>query len=169
MDRIEKAKKRMFVLALVLSVCLAAGIPAIPVGFAVVGGGGGIALGVIGIACTVAGFYGCPVAWVVFGNTVSLSRLVEAVEEEHLYSYAELASQLSVSEKEVRARLQTCFRKRYLTGYKYGENALELNENIPLEGGTRAAVCTGCGAKVLVPLSERAPVCPYCGSPRPKN
>ena len=85
----------------------------------------------IGIALMVTGFYGCPIAWVSYGNKRSLLRLVQAVEEENIYEVRELAGQLGLSEKEVRNRIDVCFNKRYLVGYKREADGLVLNETEP--------------------------------------
>ena len=118
----------------------------------------------IGIALMVAGFYGCPIAWVGYGSKRSLYRLVQAVEEENIYTVRELASQLGLSEKEVRNRIDTCFNKRYLVGYKKSGDGVTLNENAALAEEDLSAVCEACGARFTYKRGTR-PACPYCGTP----
>ncbi len=162
MNAINKALRGSFALSMILTVMLAAGIPLIPVGFAVVGGGFGTALGVIGIAFAAVGFYGCPIAWVAYGGKKSLQRVVSAVVEEHIYEVSEIAAQLGLSEKEVRNRIDTCFKKKYFIGYKREGDRLVLNENKALEDAEHVAECPHCGARFTYKGTDIR--CPYCGS-----
>lgn len=159
MEPIRKALRRALALSLLLSVML-------PLGGVLLGVGLGYGLPAvwgIGIGCMVLGFYGCPVAWVAYGNKRSLLRLVQAVEEENIYEFHEMASQLGLSEKEVRSRVDVCFNKRYLVGYKREAGGLVLNENRALRGREHAVVCLACGAKFTYKAAEDAR-CPYCGT-----
>ncbi|HIY45769.1 MAG TPA: hypothetical protein H9731_04575 [Candidatus Borkfalkia excrementipullorum] len=159
MGPIRKALRSAMTLALILTFCL-------PLGGAMLGVGLGFGLApvwAVGIALMVAGFYGCPIAWVGYGSKRSLYRLVQAVEEENIYTVRELASQLGLSEKEVRNRIDTCFNKRYLVGYKREADGLVLNENRALREREHAAVCPSCGAKFDYKAGEQAR-CPYCGT-----
>lgn len=159
MEPIRKALRSALALSLILTFCL-------PVGGAMLGVGLGFgvaAVWAVGIVLMVVGFYGCPVAWVGYGNKRSLYRLVQAVEEENIYTVRELASQLGLSEKEVRNRIDTCFNKRYLVGYKREADGLVLNENRALREREHSAVCPSCGAKFDYKAGED-PRCPYCGT-----
>lgn len=159
MEPIRKALRGALALALVLSVML-------PLGGVLLGVGLGAGLPPvwgIGIGCMVLGFYGCPVAWVAYGNKRSLLRLVQAVEEENIYEVRELAAQLGLSEKEVRNRIDVCFNKRYLVGYKREADGLTLNSNKALREKEKFVVCPYCGAKFTYKAAEDAR-CPYCGS-----
>ena len=159
MEPIRKALRSALALSLILTVCL-------PLGGAMLGVGLGfgiVPVWAIGIALMVAGFYGCPVAWVGYGNKRSLYRLVQAVEEENIYTVRELASQLGLSEKEVRNRIDACFNKRYLVGYKREADGLVLNENRALREREHGAICPSCGAKFDYKAGED-PRCPYCGT-----
>lgn len=159
MGPIRKALRSALTLSLILTICL-------PLGGAMLGVGLGFGLvpvWAIGIALMVAGFYGCPIAWVGYGSKRSLLRLVQAVEEENIYSVHELAAQLGLSEKEVRNRIDTCFNKRYLVGYKREADGLVLNENRALREREHGAVCPSCGAKFDYKAGEE-PRCPYCGT-----
>ena len=159
MDPIRKALRSALALSLILTFCL-------PVGGAMLGVGLGFgvaAVWAVGIVLMVVGFYGCPVAWVGYGNKRSLYRLVQAVEEENIYTVRELASQLGLSEKEVRNRIDTCFNKRYLVGYKREADGLVLNENRTLAPTAYTIDCPRCGAQVTLTKND-SPRCPYCGS-----
>ena len=135
--------------------------------------GVGLGLGVpamwgIGIACLGCGFYGCPIAWVGYGSVHGLGRVVSAVVEEHLYTVREIASQLGMPEKEIRNRLDTCFKKRYLPGYKREGDGVTLNENTALAEEELTCVCAACGARYSYRRGTR-PACPYCGTPMEKK
>ena len=159
MEPIRKALRSALALSLILTFCL-------PLGGAMLGVGLGFGLvpvWAIGIALMVTGFYGCPIAWVAYGNKRSLYRLVQAVEEENIYTVRELAAQLGLSEKEVRNRIDTCFNKRYLVGYKKEADGLALNENRALREREHSAVCPSCGARFDYKAGEEAR-CPYCGT-----
>ena len=163
MDPIRKALRSALALSLILTFCL-------PVGGAMLGVGLGFgvaAVWAVGIALMVVGFYGCPVAWVGYGNKRSLYRLVQAVEEENIYTVRELASQLGLSEKEVRNKLDVCFQKGYFVGIKRNGDSLILNENRPMGKKEYSTQCPNCGAKFIYTADNA--VCPYCGSPVQKQ
>ena len=160
MEPIRKALRSALTLSLILTFCL-------PIGCAMLGVGLGFGLvpvWAIGIACMVMGFYGCPCAWTMaYAPTKNLSRIVSAVVGENLCTVSEIASQLSLSEKDVRNRLDLCFRKRYLTGYKREGDAIVLNDNRAPDKRAYAAECPFCGAKFSYTADD--PRCPYYGSP----
>ena len=160
MEEIRKARRTGLIVALVLSA-------AFPLGGVMLGVGLGMnvpAVWAVGIALLAAGFYGCPIAWISYGNKRTYYRFVSAVEEEHLYSYADLAAQLGISEKEVRNRVDVCMNKRWLVGYIRESDRLALNTNNRLSERKDAVECPYCGAKFMQKITEDT-VCPYCGSP----
>lgn len=163
MKPIQKALKRAFITALILTVAFVGGIPAIVFG--------AIhrwwILMAFGIVCTVAGFYGCPIAWINYGGVRSLARLVSAIVDEYIYSVQGLSAQLSLSEKETRRRLDKCFQKRYLLGYRREGDNIVINEGTALDKKQFAAECPNCGAKFLYTRDD--PRCPYCNSPVTKD
>ena len=122
MEKYNKDLKTQLIIAVVLTVAL-------PLGGVMLGVGLGVkipAIWAIGIAFLGAGFYGCPIAWAAgYGNTKSLGRVIHAVRDEHLYSVAEIASQLSLSERMVRQKLDACFNKQYLLGFKRVGDVIE--------------------------------------------
>ena len=109
MDKAAKTRTRRFVLAVILSVMLVAGIPMIIVGAIGPDEGHGamhaarigykVMMG-IGIVFTVFGFYGTPMGWVMFGTANSELTIVAAVRNEHLYTVNELAARLGKNDKE---------------------------------------------------------------------
>lgn len=151
MEPIRKALRSALALSLILTFCL-------PLGGAMLGVGLGFGLvpvWAIGIALMVTGFYGCPIAWVAYGNKRSLYRLVQAVEEENIYTVRELAAQLGLSEKEVRNRIDTCFNKRYLVGYKKEADGLALNENRACARGNTVPFALPAGQGSIIKRAKR--------------
>lgn len=120
------------------------------------------AMWAIGIACLAAAFYGCPIGWVAYGSKCSLARVVTAIEEEHLYTVRELAVQLGIPEKNIREKIDTLFRKRYLVGYIRTDSGVALNENRALSDREYTRECPSCGAQVT--FRGVFGECPYCGT-----
>lgn len=161
MDKLKKAKKSALIRAIILTILLVVGIPMIPVGFAL----DILPVGIIGIAFTVIGFYGCPLAWVAFANYGPIVRIVYAVENECLYQVDEIAQYLQKKPKEVAATINKAIEKLYLEGYFFDGKTLSLNENKKLKRKTVYSKCPHCGAP-LTPQGEKDEYvkCPYCGS-----
>lgn len=160
MQPIRKALKKSLIISVILTLLLPLGGVLLGVGLSVNIAG----IWAIGIACLGIGFYGCPCAWALaYGPTNALARIVSAVVEEHLCTVQEIAAQLSMSEKEVRNRLDICFRKHYLQGYKREGDSIVLNDNRAPEQRTFSAECPYCGAKFSYTVDKAR--CPYCGSP----
>ena len=159
MGPVKKALRNSLALALFMTFLF-------PLGGVLLGVGLGIHVApvwAVGIACLGLGLYGCPCAWAIgYAPKHGYLRLVSAIEEEHIYTVTELARQLGLSEKEVRNRLDVCFNKRWLIGYKREADGLSLNENKALSEAVHGRECPGCGAKVNFKGTET--VCPYCGT-----
>lgn len=141
---------------------LVVGVPMIIVG-AINHGAGFKAMMGIGIAFTVVGFYGCPVAWVQFGAARTESQLVGAIVLEHFHTVQELAPRIGQNEKQTRAVLASCMRKGYLAGYKVEGDEIVLNENQAFERTSYTVECPRCGASYSY-LKGESSKCPYCGS-----
>ena len=160
MQPIKKALRNSFILSIILTLCLPLGGVMMGVGFAI----GQPAVWGIGIGLLAVGFYGTAIGWaLVYAPKKALYRVVSAVMEEHLHTVNEIAVQLSMSEKDVRNRLDICFRKHYLTGYKREGDAIVLNDNRAPAKRSFSAECPYCGAKFAYTADD--PRCPYCGSP----
>lgn len=160
MQPIKKALRKSLTLCLILTFCLPLGGVMLGVGLAV----SQPAVWAIGIALLVVGFYGTPIGWTAaYAPKKTLYRVVSAVMEEHLHTVQEIAVQLSLSEKDVRNRLDQCFQKQYLPGIKRNGDTLILNENTALGQEEHYAECTACGARFLYTKEQKA--CPYCGTP----
>ena len=150
---------KMFILSIVLTVMFVGGIPAIILGatneiWPLMGAG---------IGCTVVGFYAMPLAWISYGSARTLSRVVFAITDEHLYSVQEISAQLSMNEKDVRANIDKGFNKGFLKGYKREGDNIVLNENVAAGKREHFYECPYCGAKFTYTADNAR--CPYCGSP----
>ena len=159
MKAVNSYIRKLFVLSLILSFALAGGVPMTVLGavfqiWPLMG---------IGIACIVIGFYGTPIAWTSYGGAKGWQRIVSAVVEENLYSVNEIAAQLSISETEARNKLDVCFKKKFLPGFKRSGDGVVLNGNMPAGKKEMFAECPNCGAKFT--YTPETPRCPYCNSP----
>lgn len=157
MAAINKAVRRQLILSIILTICFIGGIPSIILGavfkiWVVMG---------LGIAAAVVGFYGTPMAWMNYGDKLSYRRMVGAICEEHLYTVGEIAQQLALQEKTVRARLNVCFNKSYLVGFKREGDRIIPNENMAPQDILHSAECPNCGAKFS--FKGKSGACPYCG------
>ena len=159
MKTVQNAMKRIYILSLVLSIAFVGGIPLIIFGAI----NQWWILMALGIVCVVCGFYGSPIAWINYGGIRNLKRLVLAIVEEHIYTIKDLALQLSISEKEARNRLNKCFQKGYLYGYRREGDNIILNEGLALEKRKLSSECPNCGAKFF--YDSENPCCTYCNSP----
>lgn len=159
MKAVNAYLKKLLIASIVITILFVAGIPMIPIGattelWAVMG---------VGIGLAAAGFYATPVIWSVYGSARPLKRIVYAVTEENLYTVQEIAAQLSLSEKNVRAYLDKCFNKGFLKGYKREGDNIVLNENVAAAKREHFYECPYCGAKFTYTIDNAR--CPYCGSP----
>ena len=163
MKAIQKDLRATLIFAILLSFALVGGIPAI-----IFGSSYGITpLLVIGIVCTAVGFYGTPMMWIAYSGKSALQRVVLAVTEEHLYSVDDIAAQLAQQPDDIRGKLDKCFQKRYLPGYRRDGDSIILNDGTPLSQKTYKADCPYCGATYTYTADK--PLCPYCGSPAPTD
>ena len=158
MEKIQKAVRSAFILAMLFTALF-------PIGGVMLGVG--LAAGLppvwaIGIACLVGGFYGCPIAWVGYSGKRGLYRVAYAIHRENLYTVREISAQLGETEQDIRARLDTLFQKGWMLGYIRTPDGVALNENTPLEKRTTQKICPACGAKVS--FTGRETACPYCGT-----
>lgn len=159
MDAVQAACRKLLILSLLFTFLAPVGGVLLGVGLSV----GQPAIWAIGIVAIATFFYGCPIAWVVYGSRVSERRLIFAIVHENLYTEEELSAQLGKSVKEVRGMIETCFRRGYLVGYKRVPGGIALNENENLATAEYTAQCPSCGAKVT--FQGKKGRCPYCGTP----
>ena len=155
---IDKDIKKALFLALLGVVCLIGGVPAIVFGATK----GWWPLLVLGIVCVVFGFYGSPLLWINFGSLKTLKRVIDAVNEEHLYKISEIATQLQKREREVKDYVQKAINKKYLTGFLYDGVTLTPNEKQAPKKKIVRSACPNCGGRL--DSTENGYECPYCGS-----
>lgn len=162
MNEVYKSRFGHLTAALILSVALVGGIPMI-----VFGAVKGItALLVAGIVCTVAGFYGCPIAWVNFAACCANYKFYVQITEGGVHTVRELAEINGISDGEARNKVKSMIRKNWI-----GKNAVVDLYNAPVQKGaqTVSVQCPSCGAKATIVSSGEK--CPYCGTyiARPKE
>ena len=155
---IKKDLRKQLIVGIVFSVMLVAGIPAI-----VLSAVNSIwPVMVLGIICTVLGFYGTPLVWTSYGNNVILKRVVDAVMEENLTTNADIAGQLQMSEKTVKGYIVTGIKKKYITGYIYNGEVLTPNQKEAPKKKIVQNKCKNCGGPLKA--TENGWRCEYCGS-----
>ena len=157
-SNINKDIKKLLIWAIVISLLFVVGIPLIIVGatnsiWALLG---------IGIACTVIGFYGTPMIWVGYSNKRTLKHVVDAVMEDHLTRVAEIASQLQMSEGEVKAHIYLGIKNKYILGYVFDGSVLTPNQKEAPKKKIIANKCPNCGG--VLKVSSGGYDCPYCDS-----
>ena len=164
MESIAKSKRKAFILAVLLSVGLVAGIPMIVVG-AVNGGLFKIMMG-FGIVMTVLGFYGTPISWVGYGNKSKRLAIVRSIEVDKVYDIAALSRMYNLNHKMMVAEISKAIEKGALKGLIFNKDytALIYNDDFysSVESYKKAAKCAFCGA--LVEFNGRGGKCPYGGN-----
>lgn len=155
---IKKSCTRKLIFSIVLSVCFVIGIPLI-----IYGAMKAKLLMVIGIIMVALGFYGAPMAWISFGNIVSLKSVLFAITEDHLSSVSEIAGNLGLNEKDVKSKINTLLSQRFLTGYKLEEDGKITSLQKPKEENKELKLkkCPNCGAN-LIETKDHKYKCKYC-------
>ncbi len=148
MTKLNKKVRILFFISLGFSIALPIGILGIIFGAVK----GMTPMLVIGIVLTVAGFYGTPLLWVAYASYRGNRTIYKMIENEHLYTVAEIAAQTGYPEKDVRARIQGMINDFVLVGYIFKDDTLELNTNEKQE-------------KPPIPTKK----CPYCGAETSHN
>ena len=159
MKAISKKVTSVFIWSTFASVCLPAGILMIIFGAV----NDVTAMLVVGIAATVFGFYGAPMLWVKYGSLKGIKSLVAAVENDNLYSVAELSSVLNCNEDETRNRIRTALSARYITGFTFDNDRLVVNTNVKQANVGFSIKCDNCGAPVFIDPNKADNRCEYCG------
>lgn len=155
---IDKAITKSFAIAFILSVGFVAGVPAIIFGATK----GMTLLLVVGIIACVMGFYGTPIAWIMFGEKKKALRVVDCVTKEHILSVKEIAMQLQWNEKEVKEIVQKSIVNNYIDGYIFDGDNLTLNQKKAPKRERIQNKCSSCGATLT--KTDSGYFCPYCGT-----
>lgn len=150
--------KKNFRIALALTVMLIAGVPMI-----IFGSTGKIwVVMAIGIAFTVLGFYGCPIAWVAYGEAKFRASLVSAIECEGTVTAEGLAAQFGKPRQKIVADIRKLIEKRYLVGYVFDGEVLSFAEKKERrKERIQIGKCPSCNA--VMEYVDGKVRCPYCG------
>lgn len=153
-----KDVKKNLLIAVLLSVMLIGGVPMI-----VLGASNKIwAVMSIGIAFTVLGFYGCPLAWVFYGEARFRSTLVSAIECEGTVTVEGLAAQFGKPKNKIVADIRKLIEKRYLVGYVFdGEVLSYAQKKERPRDRIDIGKCPSCNA--VMEYADGKVRCPYCG------
>ncbi len=114
-----------------------------------------------GIVLAIAGFYVMPILWVQFGEKKGYKSLLLMIENDYLYSVAELSAQTGKPENKIREMIKYAIFKQYLTGYLFKDDVLTINNNIKQTKQYNTKQCPTCGAKMH--FKDDRYVCDYCG------
>ena len=157
MENLKKDMRKALIWAVSASVAFVLGIP-----FIIIGATNSIwALLGVGVAFVVFGFYGMPMLWMWYASFRPLKRVVEAVEEENLTTNMQIAEQLQMGERQVKALITKAVNKKYLKGYLYNGTELTANNNKKIIKQQLALhKCPNCGAKLEE--QDNKLVCSYC-------
>ena len=159
MEKLEKKIKTFAIVGISLLIAFVAGIP-----MAVFGATMGItALLVIGIIFIVAGFYVSPIMLVQVAEKRKLKRVITAVENQNLYSVADISAGTGISPKAVRGYLNESMQKGYIAGFKMEGDELVLITSKKQTLNQSTQKCPFCGAQVIINPITGSGVCNYCG------
>ncbi len=153
MKKLTKHINILFWTSLVLSI-------GIPIGIICIVFGGIknlIALLLLGIALTVAGFYAMPVLWVKYAEMRVHRNFLRLIENENILNIEDLATHTGKSPEDVEKNIKYLINKGYLTGYLFKTDHLEVH-NKKNNGETKK--CANCGAKMN--FDGEKYVCSYC-------
>lgn len=155
---VKEAVKKAFWVAVLLTVLLIAGIPMI-----VFGASDKLWIVMsIGIAFTVLGFYGCPIAWVMYGESKFRASLVGAIEYEGSVTVEGLSAQFGKPKQKIVADIRKLMEKRYLAGYVFdGETLVYAQKKERPKERIFVGKCPSCNA--IMEYADGKVYCPYCG------
>lgn len=158
----KSIKKRVtinLIIAILFAVGFVGGIPLI-----IISATNGFTFGLIlGIILVALGFYGTPLQFLHFANLKSVSRVVDAILVENIYSVNEIAEHLRADSKTVAQQITYAVNHEYLLGYKFDGNTLSVNDSLlSAKKATRTNKCPNCGG--IMTTDEYGSHCPYCNS-----
>lgn len=123
---------------------------------------------VLGIVFVVAGFYGSPIVWLLYGSRKQDLRLLSLICDENIYSIDSLAEQVGCEKQNVLNEVRKLINQGYLIGYLLKDNNyLELNTNEKQNQKVTVVKCPSCGAKNKV--VGNSGFCEYCGEKLENN
>lgn len=154
---IKKIQNKALLTAVVLSVMLVAGVPMI-----VFGATGKIwLLMAVGIAFTVLGFYGCPIAWVRYGETSRRKAVFFAIDSEGIDSVDMLCTHIGKNKNVIVSDIRWLIEKRCLAGYFFDGVSLTDGKKKTAPQRVTVGKCPACSATMV--YEDGKVVCPYCG------
>lgn len=156
---LKKACRKRLLISIFLTICFVAGVPLI-----IIGANINKILMTLGIVMTVVGFYGCPMAWVNFGNLVSNKAIFYAIVDDNITSINDIANNLGIKPEDVIQKINYLIQNRYLTGYKLEENGKITKLEKPKQETKeiKSKKCPNCGAN-LTETKDHKYKCKYCG------
>lgn len=84
---------------------------------------------VCGIAMTVLGFYGSPIAWGKYGDSKHKNFVYRPITNENMYTVEDISAQTTYPQEKVTDYINDLIAKRYITGFFFKDEKLILNTN----------------------------------------
>ncbi len=156
MEKINKTIKTLFWFSLGLSIGLPAGILCIVFGAI----NKIVVLLILGIALVAAGFYVMPILWVKYGERRQHRTILYMVLHDHIYTVQDLATQMGWEDEKMRQTVKSLIASRYLVGYLFNDDVLELNTNKQQTRSAKTRKCPNCGGPMEFDGVKF--VCDYC-------
>lgn len=155
MQYLKQKVRNRFILALILSFALPGGIL-----MTIFGATKGMTwMLVVGIVCIVAGFYGCPIAWVTYGTLRNQKILLRSIVEDGMYNVADIVSTYGMKPAQADSNVKQLITNGYLTGFKFVDGVLRKTQKDSFYQ------CPYCGTR----LEEYSLKCPNCSAPLEKK
>ena len=154
MNNINKDISKALTISIIASIMLVVGIPGIILSAIHIP-----QLLALPIVCTVLGFYGSPMLWMWYANLLSYKSILKVIVNEKITNIDEISAMLGISKQRVISSINTLMKKEYLTGYKFINNTLTINQDKYQAGSYK---CPNCGASLID--MDKKKYCPYCKS-----
>ncbi len=157
MNVLNKKLRLLFSFSLALSIGFPLGVLGIIFGAVK----GIVALLVVGIVFTVAGFYAMPLLWVRYGERRGDRTLLFMIEKEFIYTVEGLSVQTGYKADDIRTRINRMIHDHILVGYLFVDDTLVLNTNEQQrEAAAPTRKCPNCGAEMVYDGEKYN--CDYC-------
>ncbi len=157
MKELKKSRSNLLFLSITLTIFLIGGIPAIIFGASK----GIVLLLVLGIICTVLGFYVMPICWVIYGERGKYMAVLSSIVNDNILKVENIKQNLGITDAEVKKIINFLINKRYLSGYLFVDNK-ELKKIEQKKDILITKKCPYCGANIE--LTDKVVVCKYCNA-----